>query len=38
MIYFVRHGQTDCNRQGIIQGHLDIPLNDTGMDQAREIS
>ena len=34
MIYFVRHGQTEHNRQGYIQGHLDIPLNDEGIAQA----
>lgn len=32
--YFLRHGQTDHNRQRICQGHADTPLNDTGMAQA----
>ena len=34
-VYIVRHGETEHNRQGIIQGHLDTPLNATGIEQAR---
>jgi broad specificity phosphatase PhoE len=34
-IYFVRHGQTDYNMQGRVQGHLQIPLNETGKSQAK---
>ncbi len=32
--YFLRHGQTEHNRQGICQGQTDVPLNETGLGQA----
>lgn len=34
MIYFVRHGQTDWNKIGKMQGHIDIELNNEGKQQA----
>jgi phosphoserine phosphatase len=36
-LYIVRHGQTDLNKQGIVQGRgMDTDLNDEGRLQARQ--
>lgn len=35
-IYFVRHGQTDWNAQGRLQGQRDVDLNAFGLRQAAE--
>lgn len=33
--YFIRHGESEANRRGVIQGHSDSPLADTGRSHAR---
>jgi broad specificity phosphatase PhoE len=35
-LFFVRHGETDWNVEGRLQGQRDIPLNDLGRSQAAE--
>ena len=35
--YIVRHGETEYNIQGIAQGHLDSPLTQKGINDAREL-
>ena len=37
-IIVIRHGETAWNVDTRIQGHLDIPLNDTGLWQARQVA
>jgi probable phosphoglycerate mutase len=33
--WFLRHGETDWNARGLSQGNVDVPLNATGLAQAR---
>ncbi len=35
-ICLVRHGETDFNKRTLIQGHTDNPLNENGLEQARQ--
>jgi len=37
MIYLVRHGETAFNRERRIQGHVDSPLTELGLRQARAV-
>ncbi len=37
LIFALRHGETAWNREGRLQGHLNLPLNDMGQAQARRL-
>jgi broad specificity phosphatase PhoE len=37
-IHLARHGQTAYNHEGRFQGHLPVPLDDTGREQAAELA
>jgi probable phosphoglycerate mutase len=38
VILLARHGETDDNARGVVQGWLDTPLNDLGREQARGLA
>lgn len=37
-LFLFRHGETDYNKQHRFQGHLDIPLNQEGREQAKRLT
>lgn len=38
LLYLVRHGETEANRNGLALGHADVPLNERGLRQAQRLS
>ena len=38
MIVLVRHGRTDVNARGLLQGRLDPPLDELGRTQAEQLA
>ncbi|HBX25480.1 MAG TPA: histidine phosphatase family protein [Firmicutes bacterium] len=37
-LYFTRHGETDYNKEYVIQGSIDASLNEKGFNQAKELA
>jgi probable phosphoglycerate mutase len=38
ILFLFRHGETDWNREGRLQGHTDVPLNAIGLAQAQGLA
>ncbi|MBU2101260.1 histidine phosphatase family protein, partial [Patescibacteria group bacterium] len=37
-LYLIRHGQSTANKKQITEGHLNSPLNKTGIEQAQKVA
>lgn len=37
-LYMIRHGKTDWNLKSLVQGSVDIPLNEEGRNEARKVA
>ncbi len=37
-LYLTRHGQTDWNKNQLIQGRIDVPLNEVGLAEAKALA
>ncbi len=37
-IILIRHGETKGNREGLFRGQMDFPLNENGLNQARDLA
>ena len=37
-LFILRHGQTDLNLARKVQGHMDVDLNATGIEQAEDLA
>lgn len=37
-VYLLRHGETDLNAQGVLQGSIEVDLNERGRSQAEEVA
>ena len=36
-VFLIRHGSTEYNEKGLMQGDLDIPLSNLGIKQAQKV-
>ena len=37
-LYIVRHGKTDWNVKGLLQGSADIDINEDGINEAKDLA
>lgn len=37
-LYLIRHGETEHNKNRLIQGHAEVPLNDAGISQVAQLA